>query len=200
MSELQSAKASLGAGVLRVSHPRPPTSRTLTLPFSCPFVATKTSKRQQRATKSEGRKSPDSMIDGARCGNVRRTRPQRTANVSFSACAWRIAKVVRICCGDRDLARIEQCAIWPVSFSFADDSRPARQSRRRRAVVAESVIVKQQLLILNRSRKRSRNLRTSDRVVAGRRALVVRPGRLLRSAIVVKPLTLVSLHRALIPT
>jgi hypothetical protein len=36
-----------------------------------------------------------------------------------------------------------------------------------RSVVAESVLVKHQLLILNRSRKRSPNLRFSDRVVAG---------------------------------
>ena len=36
-----------------------------------------------------------------------------------------------------------------------------------RAVVAESVFVKQQLLILNRSRKRSPDLRPSDRVIAG---------------------------------
>ena len=36
-----------------------------------------------------------------------------------------------------------------------------------RAVVAESVLVKQQLLILNRSRKRSPDLRLSVRVVAG---------------------------------
>jgi putative transposase len=35
-----------------------------------------------------------------------------------------------------------------------------------RAVVAESVLVKQQLLILNRSRKRSPNLRLADRLVA----------------------------------
>src|ERR1700681_4906015 len=34
-----------------------------------------------------------------------------------------------------------------------------------RAVVAESVLVKQQLLILNRSRKRSPNLRLADRFV-----------------------------------
>jgi hypothetical protein len=34
-----------------------------------------------------------------------------------------------------------------------------------RSVVAESVLVKQQLLILNRSRARSPNLRTSDRVM-----------------------------------
>ena len=36
-----------------------------------------------------------------------------------------------------------------------------------RAVVAESVLVKQQLLILNRSRKRSPRLLLRDRVVAG---------------------------------
>jgi hypothetical protein len=49
----------------------------------------------------------------------------------------------------------------------APSSRPARRSRRARSVVAESVLVKHQLLILNRSRKRSPNLRASDRVAAG---------------------------------
>jgi putative transposase len=58
------------------------------------------------------------------------------------------------------------------------------------AVVAESVLVKQQLLILNRSRKRSPNLRLADRVVAGVYTLVMRPSRLMRSAIVLKPSTL----------
>jgi hypothetical protein len=53
-----------------------------------------------------------------------------------------------------------------------------------RSVVAESVLVKHQLLILNRSRKRSPNLRVSDRVVAGVCALLVRPRRLIRCAIV----------------
>jgi hypothetical protein len=66
-----------------------------------------------------------------------------------------------------------------------------------RSVVAESVLVKHQLLSLNRSRKRSPNLRASDRVVAGLCALVIRPGRLIRSAIVLKPSALLSLHRAL---
>jgi len=66
-----------------------------------------------------------------------------------------------------------------------------------RSVVAESVLVKHQLLILNRSRKRSSNLRVSDRMVAGLCALLMRPGRLIRSAIVLKPSTLLSLHRAL---
>jgi putative transposase len=66
-----------------------------------------------------------------------------------------------------------------------------------RSVVAESVLVKQQLLILNRSRKRCPNLRLSDRMVAGVCALLMRPRRVIRSAIVIKPSTLLNLHRAL---
>jgi putative transposase len=66
-----------------------------------------------------------------------------------------------------------------------------------RSVVAESVLVKQQLLTLNRSRTRSPNLRLSDRIVTGVCALLMRLGRLIRSAIVLKPSTLLSLHRAL---
>ena len=66
-----------------------------------------------------------------------------------------------------------------------------------RSVIAESVLAKQQLLILNRSRQRSPNLRTSDRLAAGLCALLIRPARLIRSAIVLKPPTLLGLHRAL---
>src|SRR6266478_8992667 len=66
-----------------------------------------------------------------------------------------------------------------------------------RSVMAESVLVKQQLLILNRSRQRSPNLRASDRLIAGLCALLVRTPRLMRSAIVLKPSTLLSLHQAL---
>ena len=66
-----------------------------------------------------------------------------------------------------------------------------------RAVVAESVLIKQQLLILNRSRQRSPNLRLADRVVAGACTLLLRPRRLVRVAIVLKPSTLLRLHRAL---
>src|ERR1700736_1684129 len=95
------------------------------------------------------------------------------------------------------LVRLRTCAIWP-SFATSDgDGRLARRSRRARSVVAESVLVKQQLLILNRSRKRAPNLHRSDRIVAGVCALLMRPGRLIRSAIVLKPSTLLSLHRTL---
>jgi len=66
-----------------------------------------------------------------------------------------------------------------------------------RSVVAESVLIKHQLLILNRSRQRSPNLRFSDRIIAGMCALLIRPSRLVRSAIVLKPSTLLNFHRAL---
>jgi len=66
-----------------------------------------------------------------------------------------------------------------------------------RSIVAESLLLKHQLLILNRSRHRSPNLCASDRILAGLMALWVRPIRLLRSAIVLKPSTLLGLHKAL---
>jgi hypothetical protein len=68
-----------------------------------------------------------------------------------------------------------------------------------RSVVAESVLAKHQLLILNRSRKRAPNLRSADRVVAGLCAVFIRPGRLVRSAIVLKSTTLLNLVRCVCP-
>jgi len=66
-----------------------------------------------------------------------------------------------------------------------------------RSVVAESVLVRHQLLILNRGRKRAPNLRTADRIVAGLCTLFIRPGRVLRSALVLKPSTLLHFHSVL---
>jgi hypothetical protein len=66
-----------------------------------------------------------------------------------------------------------------------------------RSVVAESILIKQQLLILNRSRKRAPNLRAWDRFIAGLCSLCMKPTRLIRSAIVLKPSTLLNLHHAL---
>ena len=66
-----------------------------------------------------------------------------------------------------------------------------------RSVVAESLLVKQQLLILNCSRHRSPNLRASDRVLAGVCALFMRPARVLRSAIVLRPSMILDFHRTL---
>jgi putative transposase len=66
-----------------------------------------------------------------------------------------------------------------------------------RSLVAESLLLKHQLLIVNRSRQRSPNLSTWDRILAGLLALLMFPTRLLRSAIVLKPSTLLGLHKAL---
>jgi transposase InsO family protein len=66
-----------------------------------------------------------------------------------------------------------------------------------RSVVAEYVLLKHQMLILNRSHKRAPNLRASDRFIAGFCALFMRPIRLVRSAIVLKPSTLLNLQRTL---
>jgi hypothetical protein len=65
------------------------------------------------------------------------------------------------------------------------------------SVVAESVLVKHQLLILNRSRQQSPDLHTSGRHVAGFCARLIRPARLIRSAIALKPSTLLRLHHTL---
>jgi putative transposase len=66
-----------------------------------------------------------------------------------------------------------------------------------RSVVAESVLVKHQLRILNRGRKRAPNLCAADRIIAGLCTLFMRPARVLRSAIVLKPSTLLHLHHLL---
>src|SRR2546425_5037253 len=63
-----------------------------------------------------------------------------------------------------------------------------------RSVIAESVLVRHQLLILNRVRKRAPNLRVSDRIVAGLCTLLMRPTRVLRSSIVPRPSTLLHFH------
>src|SRR4029450_8038273 len=66
-----------------------------------------------------------------------------------------------------------------------------------RSVVAESTLIRHQLLILNRGRKRAPNLRCTDRLTAGLLTLLMSPARVLRSAIVLKPSTLLHLHSLL---
>src|SRR6516165_4364929 len=66
-----------------------------------------------------------------------------------------------------------------------------------RSVVAESALLRHQLLILNRGRKRAPNLRATDRIAAGLFTLLISQARILRSAIVLKPSTLLGLHNRL---
>src|SRR5215471_255663 len=67
-----------------------------------------------------------------------------------------------------------------------------------RSVVAESVLMRHQVLILNRGRKRAPNLRSSDRIIAGLCTLFMRQARVLRSAIVLKTSTLLHFHKVLV--
>ena len=66
-----------------------------------------------------------------------------------------------------------------------------------RAIVAESLLVKHQLLIVNRSRERAPNLRSGDRLLMSMFALLMRPARLAKSAIIVRPATILRFHQAL---
>ena len=67
-----------------------------------------------------------------------------------------------------------------------------------RSVIAESVLLKHHLLMLNRSRRRAPNLQFADRLIAGLCSLFMKSTRLFRTAIVVKPSTVLSFHQALI--
>jgi len=66
-----------------------------------------------------------------------------------------------------------------------------------RPVLAESVRLRHQLLILNRGRKRAPNLHAWDRILSGLCTLFLRPARVLRSAILLKPSTLLHFHHLL---
>ena len=64
-----------------------------------------------------------------------------------------------------------------------------------RAILAENLLLKQQLLVLQRSRRRAPNLRPADRLLFGFYTLFLNPRRLLRAAVVLKPSTLLRFHR-----
>jgi hypothetical protein len=69
-----------------------------------------------------------------------------------------------------------------------------------RAVAAESLILKHQLVIVGRSRRRAPNLTSFDRVVLGIAALFVSVRRIPQLAVILKPSTLFRLHRVLVIT
>jgi RHS repeat-associated protein len=67
-----------------------------------------------------------------------------------------------------------------------------------RSIVAESLFLKQPLLIVNRGHRRARNLRPMDRLIAGSLALLLKPHRVARAAIVLRPSTVLNFHRLLV--
>jgi len=66
-----------------------------------------------------------------------------------------------------------------------------------RAVIAENLLLKQQLIVHSRSRQRAPNLTTRDRALLGFMSLFLSPRRMARTAIIIKPSTLLSFHNAL---
>jgi len=63
-----------------------------------------------------------------------------------------------------------------------------------RAVVADSLLMKQQLLVINRSRRRAPNLSELDRFLFGFWSLFLDPRRIQRAAVIIRPSTLLKFH------
>src|SRR5436853_4043325 len=66
-----------------------------------------------------------------------------------------------------------------------------------RAVVAESLVLKHQLLISSRARRRAPNLNSFDRLLLGLGSLFVPASRIPKLAVILKPRTLLGFHEAL---
>ena len=66
-----------------------------------------------------------------------------------------------------------------------------------RAVVADSLLMKQQLLIINRSRRRAPNLSALDGLLPGFWSLFLSPRRIQRVAVIIRPSTLLTFHDTL---
>ena len=67
-----------------------------------------------------------------------------------------------------------------------------------RALVAEILLLKQQMLVLNRTRKQAPRLSVFDRFLFGVLSIPLTPRRILRAAIILKPSMLFRFHTALV--
>jgi transposase InsO family protein len=67
-----------------------------------------------------------------------------------------------------------------------------------RAVIAENLLLRQQLIVLRRGRHRAPNLTLHDRLLCGLGSLFLNPGRIGRVAIALRPSTLLAFHQALV--
>jgi hypothetical protein len=67
-----------------------------------------------------------------------------------------------------------------------------------RAVMAENLLLKHQLIVLRRGRQRAPNLTWPDRVLCGFWSLFLGPGRIRKAAIAFRPATLLAFHQALV--
>src|SRR5580700_6890366 len=67
-----------------------------------------------------------------------------------------------------------------------------------RAVIAENLLLKQQLIVLRRARQRAPNLTRRDRLLCGWGSLFLSPERIRNVAIGLRPSTLLAWHEALV--
>ena len=67
-----------------------------------------------------------------------------------------------------------------------------------KALIVENFALKQQLVLMSRSNRRSPKLKPSDRFLFGLFAFFRGRGRLQRIAVIVKPSTIINFHRALV--
>ena len=67
-----------------------------------------------------------------------------------------------------------------------------------RAVMAENLLLKQQLIVLRRARQRAPNLTLRDRLLYGFGSLFLSSGRIRKLAIALRPSTLLAFHQALV--
>jgi hypothetical protein len=67
-----------------------------------------------------------------------------------------------------------------------------------KVVMAESMAMKQQLIVMNRGKKKSPKLVTSDRFLFGLLAVFIGGSRLKKIAVIIKPATILAFHKSLV--
>jgi hypothetical protein len=67
-----------------------------------------------------------------------------------------------------------------------------------KAIIAENLLLKHQLAILGRSRRKAPNLKTTDRFILGGLSLFISARRRASVAVAIQPATLLKFHRALV--
>ncbi len=67
-----------------------------------------------------------------------------------------------------------------------------------KVVMAETIAMKQQLIIVNRRKKKAPSLATSDRFLFGLLAMLIGERRLQKVAVILKPATVLAFHKALV--
>ena len=67
-----------------------------------------------------------------------------------------------------------------------------------RAVMAETLLIKQQLIVMNRNQRRAPKLTSYDRFLFGLFSLLINPGRFSKVTVVIKTSTLLRFHTALV--